>query len=733
LRSYSVQWLEGVKTTLAGLIIGTMTVVFVVSKAALVFSGPLSPYLSHGLGFVLIGSTVMACVALLSAACRSVIVQPQDVTTVMVASAAGSLMAGTHLTGDTAFATVVVLVALSTVLAGLSAYLIGHFKLAYIVRYVPSPVTAGFLAASGLLLVREAFGIVLPAMSTQTLSHIATQWPVWLPWLAIGTALAVLVRRYSNGLVVPGTFFAAGVAFYLALPALGLDLDAARGQGWLLGPFQLDSLWVGPSLSLWHQVQWQVLPAAIPMVLAVVGLCLLGAMLNVITLEMMNRRESDLNGTLKSLGVANVAAGLCGGLSGYHMVSMTTLSRRMGISGVASGLSIVCVGLLCLVFGADFLSDLPRGLVAGIIWYLGVDLLLAALWDYGRRIPWRDLVLVLGIPLVSVTLGVLPALGLGLLAVCLMFVVVYAQIDAVRLFTTAAHLRARVERSPQQREYLRQMGDRIHVYKLSGYLFFGSAQRLLDRLQGSLQTAAPPRVIVVDLKRVTGLDLTAWNAFERLSRRCAEDAVKLVLTPPSAPLQKQFERQLAALQHADLPVNGDLDAVLTALEDLSLAEARLDPPVLADAGFAGPDSASPAAPAGTGPAGVMAVMQRHGQLRRFAAGHAVLHEGDASDSILMLVSGLLDVSVRQPAGPSTTINRLLPGALIGEVGFYAQGKRSASITAAADSEVLMVSTEQIKQMELHAPADAAQLHRALARVVAERLIAATLLLRDADA
>jgi SulP family sulfate permease len=407
------------------------------------------------------------------------------------------------------------------------------------------------------------------------------------------------------------------------------------------------------------------------------------------------------------------------------MVSMTTLSRRIGMTGVASGLSIIGVGMLCLVFGARWLSDLPRGLVAGIIWYLGFDLLLAALWDYGRRIPWRDLALVLGIPVVAVTLGVLPALGLGLLAVCLMFVVVYAQVDAVRLFTTAAHLRARVERSPEEREYLRQMGDRIHVYKLSGYLFFGSAQRLVERLQDSLQAAAPPTTIVVDLKRVTGLDLTAWNAFERLSRRCADCSVKLVLTAPSAPLLQHYARSLAALQHADLPLYGDLDSVLTALEEQSLARASQAPGV--------PPGLGSATPASAGPEGVWVVMQRHGRLRSFGPGQPVLQEGDVSDSILMLVSGLLDVSVRQPAGPSTTINRLLPGALIGEVGFYSQARRSASVTAVTSSDVLVVSTEQIKQMELHAPADAAQLHRALARVVAERLIAATLLLRDADA
>ncbi len=75
---------------------------------------------TRAIGVVLIGSTVMAGIALWSFSCRTALVQPQDVTTVMVASAAGALVAGTGLTGKTAFATVVVKVGLSTFFAGVT-------------------------------------------------------------------------------------------------------------------------------------------------------------------------------------------------------------------------------------------------------------------------------------------------------------------------------------------------------------------------------------------------------------------------------------------------------------------------------------------------------------------------------------------------------------------------------------------------------------------------------------
>lgn len=706
----------GVRSLLAGLIIGTMTVIFTVSKATLVFSGALAPFLSLGIGLVLVGALIMAIIAVASKSCRAVIVQPQDVTAVLLATAAGTMIADAGLAAEAAFATSVAMIGLSTVLAGVTAYVVGHLKLSFVVRYLPRQVTAGFLAASGLLLVREAFTIVMADVSFRSPSDIATRWPQWLPWCGLGLALSFVVRRSSNGLLVPLSFALAAASFYLCLGVFGLDLDTARERGWLLGPFPYDTLLQSSGTVGLRDVSWPALWSAVPMMLAVAGLCLLGALLNVISLEQLSGREADLDGALRTLGVANSAAGLVGGLPGYHMVSMTGLARRVGMPDIAAGLAIVGMSALCLTLGADVLSDLPRGLVAGVLWYLGFDLLLAALWDFGRRIPHRDKALVLAIPIVAVTLGVLPALALGAVAACLLFVVVYARIDVVRLFTTAAHLKARVERSPQERAVLSGLGDRVHIYSLTGFLFFGTTRRLLSRLQASLQSETPPRIVIVDMKRIVGLDLSAWEAFGLLARRCAEQSVELVLTGLSAPLRQQFGRQIAALQPSGLRVEGDLDTLLAAIEERTLAESA---------------TARRTVPR-PGDDDVLAVLQRHGERREFRAGQTVMREGDASDSIMVLVSGQLEVSVAQVTGGESTLNRLLPGTLLGEVGFYARRERSATVTATQDSTVLVLGGDRLARLDTDVPADAATLHRALARIVSERLIAATLLLKDAD-
>ncbi len=128
-------------------------------------------------------------------------------------------------------------------------------------------------------------------------------------------------------------------------------------------------------------------------------------------LVLLGGREVDLHRALKTVGIANSAAGLVGGMPGYHVAGMSNLARRVGLHGAAAGRRVASVSALCLFLGATVLADLPRGLIAAVLWCVGFDLLLTALWDYRRRIPDRDKAFVLAIPLIAVTLGVLPALA----------------------------------------------------------------------------------------------------------------------------------------------------------------------------------------------------------------------------------------------------------------------------------------------------------------------------------
>lgn len=67
---------------------------------------------------------------------------------------------------------------------------------------------------------------------------------------------------------------------------------------------------------------------------------------------------------------------------------------------------------------------------------------------------------------------------------------------------------------------LRERGEQSHVLKLQGYIFFGTGNRLLTGIRARLMDAAvrPLRFLVLDFKRVSGLDSSVLITFTKLTQ-----------------------------------------------------------------------------------------------------------------------------------------------------------------------------------------------------------------------
>src|SRR5439155_893124 len=78
-------------------------------------------------------------------------------------------------------------------------------------------------------------------------------------------------------------------------------------------------------------------------------------------------------------------------------------------------------------------------------------------------------------------------------------------IDLVREVPFGAAFRSNVDRPPGDRVALEGLADRVQILRLTGFVFFGTARGLLERI-GKRAEASPMRFLVIDLRRVTGVD-----------------------------------------------------------------------------------------------------------------------------------------------------------------------------------------------------------------------------------
>jgi NTE family protein len=104
--------------------------------------------------------------------------------------------------------------------------------------------------------------------------------------------------------------------------------------------------------------------------------------------------------------------------------------------------------------------------------------------------------------------------------------------------------------------------------------------------------------------------------------------------------------------------------------------------------------------------------------RRYAAGELICREGDPSDSLFLLYSGVAQAFVTSLTGSSsTTIARLRPGDVIGEVGVVTNLPRSASVIARSDAVVFELERDDVGRLLTRHP----RLLANIAQVIGGRL------------
>jgi len=553
---------------------------------------------------------------------------------------------------------------------------------------------------------------------------LATQ---WLPGLAFAVTILVATRLSSHFLVWPALLVGSVVVFYALMALTGGTVASWHAAGYLLGPFPDSSLLgvVRPAdLAL---VDWPLVMAQLPIIATVALLSLIAVLLNATALELVTERRVDLNRELRAAGIGNHLAGALGGAVGYHSASLTSLNHRTG-SGGRLPILIACLVLLgALLFGAGLFGAMPTAVVGGTIAFLGLAFLYQWLVESLASLSALEYVIVAVILVVIAVAGFLPGVGLGLVLTVVLFVISYSRVDAVRHSLTGNDMHSRVSRTPQERASLTATGDAVMVLQLHGFLFFGTANAVLERIDrrtsagpvgGPGAGTAPARpldCVILDFKRVTGVDASGLLVLRTLARSPRANGYRLVLTDLGPGVARQLTRSGS---HHDGAVGFEIVSSLD--EALELSEERR----LASAQVA-QDRAAKAEPLSSllEDSGVAAeTLLPFLELLHVAPGEALVRQGDAPHSLYIVASGRLTTCMAAHGSQTIRLERIGPGSLVGELGFYAGTLRTASVVADESSSAYCLTTESMARFEDAEPHQAARLHALLARLMAERMM-----------
>lgn len=709
----------------AGILVGTTEVIAALSLGTLIFSGPLAAFLPYGVGIALVSAMILLAGISLASRIPAVIASVQDSPAVVLAAmAAGIATALSAGQPETLLATVLVALAIATTVSGFTCLALGHFKLGRLVRFMPYPVIGGFLAGTGWLLVAGSFGAMSDyALTWRNVPALLEpqQLILWAPGLAIALLLFFGLRRIRHFWALPALLAGSLALFYLTLGTSGISLEAATRQGLLLGAMGQGTishpLAAGQLLAVdWPAIVAQAGNIAIVAVLSVVNLLLYAS-----ALELVVGRDIDLNHELKAAGLAGIASGLAGGLVGYQALSLTTLANRMGARGRLPGLVAAAVCAAVLLAGSSLLAYLPKAMLGGLLFFLGLDFLVEWLvrgWKRLSRIDYAVVVLILAVIALA---GLLVGVAVGLLVMVVLFVLDYSRMGAVRLALSGSQRRSNVERCAYHRQVLADdLGKRIFILELQGFIFFGTATAVLDKIQARLTDKDLPgvRYMILDFQRVTGLDSSGVLSFVKGRQAASARNCTLVLTHLTAAMQRRFSLDGITDGAGGVRIFPDLDRGLEWCEDQLLDSEGITfihVPItlsaqLADSGFEKKQTIR-----------LLNYLERVD----FEQDDRLVVQGDEADKLYFIERGTVSVRLELDNGECVRLQTLGLGTAVGEPGMYLGTKCSASVVADSPGIAYCLTQQGLALMEQEDPVLAASFHRLVARLLSERLVATT--------
>lgn len=690
--------------TISASIIGLDLLGDSIALSSVIFTGALAMYHSAGFALLMLSSVIAVLAAPLSRSLAPAVIMSAQQTPLAPLLPAFAIVGTSAASAQTGFATIVALLGLTTVLTGIALWVLARFNLGRIVRFLPYPVSAGFLAAAGALMCHVAVANALSSPDNPQVMLIAT----------LGVAAALFVGHLllgERGLVAALLLVLVGCQL-LPLPA------SLQGIITPVGPLPQISDSLGHLLALpmiLPDVDTGALVAALPNVLVAVMIALLAHYLSVGAIQFGTGIEMEDGRTAQTTGTANLAVGAIGGAVVFPSPSSTETARSLHGDHWILPFALAALLLGAVLVAPMVLALVPPFVSGGLLIFLGARVLREWLIIPRRSLPLVEWLLSVLIVAVSLVFGILPAVSLGGVLASLLFVVTYCQLPVVRRESTLAARRSTIDRSEIEARLLDQQADRVVTLQVEGFLFFGTVDQVSSRLTALCSKETAPRSVILDCERLQGADAATVATLERAGMRAGESGHRIIVAGGPANLSSALARKGAL---AGLMLAADVETALAEAEHHLLDGLR---PEQIGAEQALRDLIPPA---------LLEPIIAHLDRVDIARGDYLIRAGDTARDVFILDQGSLGIYVARPSGPPLLLRIVRPGAIVGEMATYLGAPRTADVRAETKVRALVMTAATLDHLRETRPDIHAAWHAVMARAMAEKLQRTTRAMAD---
>ena len=362
----------------------------------------------------------------------------------------------------------------ATLLTGVLQIFAGFLKLGELMRFVSRSVVTGFVNALAILI----FMAQLPELTNVT-------WHVYA-MTAAGLGIIYLFPYIPTiGKIFPSPLVCIVVITLVSI-FLGLDIRTVGDMGELPDTLPI-FLW--PDVPLTLETLQIVLPYSIG--LAVVGL--LESMMTATIVDDLTDTTSDRNKECKGQGIANIGAGLFGGMAGCAMIGQSIINVKSGGRGRLSTFIAGLFLIIMVVFLDEWLRLIPMAALVAVMIMVSIGTFSWTSVKDLKKNPLSSNVVMISTVIVVVATH---NLAIGVLVGVLLATLFFANKIGRFMVVKANH---------------DESNDKI-TYEVVGQVFFASAEQFI----ASFNFKNAVSNVVIDLTHAHFWDITGVSSLDKV-------------------------------------------------------------------------------------------------------------------------------------------------------------------------------------------------------------------------
>ena len=411
-------------------------------------------------------------------------------------------------------------------LSGLILIAISMMGVSRFIHYIPYPVISGFMCGIGVIVILTQINSFLGLEAEknihgvfENLGYTIQNVNVEALYIAIPSLLILFLwgfveKRVKILAAIPAPLIALVVGTLIAylmnsnIPYIG-DKMGSADEG------KIFSFYI-PDFTRFSEFLW---PA-----FALAGLAILDSLLSCKVADNMTGMHHNSNRETFGQGMANIAAGLFGGVTTATATMRTVANIKFGgktpLASIVHGLT-----LLAILLGLGFLvAAIPTACLAAILFKVGIDIMDYRILPILKKLPLADLLVFSIVLFVTVYQDLMLAVAIGaVFAFIGSFKELKQSLKPEWRHKLLSLLESNLISNTQDTKTLRNAP--VNVLQPQGPLFFASVEPLISIYKKALEH----EILIIDMSRITMIDISGVYALEDLISRIKSNGIKIFI------------------------------------------------------------------------------------------------------------------------------------------------------------------------------------------------------------